>query len=68
MAAEDMDVLSTEERNNAVLNRWENIFPGSTSNFDIGVSKSWVQDEWSKVGCGRDHKGIDLGLLCDSKR
>ena len=47
-AAEDMDVLSTEERNNAVLNRWENIFPGSTSNFDIGVSKSWVQDEWSK--------------------
>ena len=47
-AAEDMDTLNQDERNNAVLNRWENIFEGSINNFDKGVSKSWVLDEWSK--------------------
>ena len=47
-AAEDMDTLNEDERNNAVLNRWENIFEGSINNFDKGVSKSWVLDEWSK--------------------
>lgn len=46
-AAEDMDILSDNARNNAVLNRWENFFSGSISNFDIGVSKSWAEDEWS---------------------
>ena len=43
-----MDTLNQDERNNAVLNRWENIFEGSINNFDKGVSKSWVLDEWSK--------------------
>ncbi len=47
-AAEDMDTLNQDERNSAVLNRWENIFEGSINNFDKGVSKSWVLDEWSK--------------------
>ena len=47
-AAEDMDTLNEDERNNTVLNRWENIFEGSINNFDKGVSKSWVLDEWSK--------------------
>ena len=47
-AAEDMDTLNDSERNNAVLNRWENIFEGSINNFDTGISKSWALDEWSK--------------------
>ena len=47
-AAEDMDILNESDRNTAVLNRWENIFEGSINNFDSGVSKSWVLDEWSK--------------------
>ena len=47
-AAENMDTLNQDERNNAVLNRWENIFEGTINNFDKGVSKSWVLDEWSK--------------------
>ena len=47
-AAEDMDALNDDERNNAILNRWENIFEGSINNFDTGVSKSWALDEWSK--------------------
>lgn len=47
-AAEDMDTLNDDERNNAILNRWENIFDGSINNFDTGVSKSWALDEWSK--------------------
>jgi len=47
-AAEDMDTLNDDERNNAILNRWENIFDGSINNFDKGVSKSWALDEWSK--------------------
>ena len=47
-AAEDMDALNDDERNNAILNRWENIFEGSINNFDKGVSKSWALDEWSK--------------------
>ena len=47
-AAENMDTLNDNERNNAVLNRWENIFAGSISNFDSGISKSWALDEWSK--------------------
>ena len=46
-AAEDMDTLNDNERNNAILNRWENIFEGSINNFDKGVSKSWALDEWS---------------------
>ena len=47
-AAENMDTLNDSERNNAVLNRWENIFEGSINNFDSGISKSWALDEWSK--------------------
>ena len=47
-AAENMDTLNDNERNNAVLNRWENIFEGSINNFDSGISKSWALDEWSK--------------------
>ena len=47
-AAEDMDTLNDDERNNSILNRWENIFDGSINNFDTGVSKSWALDEWSK--------------------
>ena len=47
-AAENMDTLNDNERNNAVLNRWENIFAGSINNFDSGISKSWALDEWSK--------------------
>ena len=47
-AAEDMDTLDEGGRNNAVLNRWENIFEGSINNFDKGVSKSWMLDEWSR--------------------
>ena len=47
-AAENMDTLNNNERNNAVLNRWENIFEGSINNFDSGISKSWALDEWSK--------------------
>ena len=47
-AAEDMDALNDDERNNAILNRWESIFEGSINNFDRGVSKSWALDEWSK--------------------
>ena len=35
-AAEDMDTLNDDERNNAILNRWENIFEGSINNFDRG--------------------------------
>jgi len=47
-AAEDMDILNDSQRNNAVLSRWENIFEGSSNNFDKGISKSWSTDEWSK--------------------
>ena len=47
-AAEDMDTLNDDERNNAILNRWESIFEGSINNFDRGISKSWALDEWSK--------------------
>ena len=47
-AAEDMDTLNDNERNNAILNRWESIFEGSINNFDRGISKSWALDEWSK--------------------
>jgi len=47
-AAEEMDTLNDNERNNAVLNRWENIFEGSINNYDKGISKSWALDEWSK--------------------
>ena len=47
-AAENMDALNDNERNNAVLNRWENIFAGSINNFDSGIAKSWALDEWSQ--------------------
>ena len=46
--ADEMDILTEQERIDTVLNRWENIFPGATNNIENGVSQSWALEEWSK--------------------
>ena len=46
--ADEMDVLTEEERINYVLNRWENIFPGASDNLESGTSQAWALEEWSK--------------------
>ena len=46
--AEEMDIMTEQERIDTVLNRWENIFPGATNNIENGVSQSWALEEWSK--------------------
>ena len=46
--AEEMDILTEQQRIDTVLNRWENIFPGATNNIENGTSQSWALEEWSK--------------------
>ena len=60
--AETMDALSEQERINYVLNRWENIFPGATSNLESGVSQSWAQEEWSQGAWASPTSSQDVAL------
>jgi len=46
--AEEMDILTEQQRIDTVLNRWENIFPGATNNLENATSQSWALEEWSK--------------------
>jgi len=60
--AEEMDVLTEQERINSVLNRWENIFPGATNNLESGTSQSWALEEWSKGAWASPTSSQDASL------
>ncbi|GIT10118.1 MAG: hypothetical protein CM1200mP31_2870 [Candidatus Neomarinimicrobiota bacterium] len=60
--AEEMDVLTEQERINSVLNRWENIFPGATNNLESGTTQSWALEEWSKGAWASPTSSQDAAL------
>ena len=46
--ATEIDQLAENDRIGHVLNRWENVFPGVQSHFEMGQSFSWMEENWSK--------------------
>jgi monoamine oxidase len=45
--ADEIDLLSEEDRIEHVLSRWETVFPGIQDHFEDGTSHSWALEEWS---------------------
>jgi monoamine oxidase len=46
--ATEIDQHAENDRIGHVLNRWENVFPGVQSHFEMGQSFSWMEENWSK--------------------
>ncbi|MBD0370481.1 MAG: FAD-dependent oxidoreductase [Pyrinomonadaceae bacterium] len=46
--SERLTEMQEQERVSVTVERMEQVFPGTRSNFEKGISKCWSEDEWSR--------------------
>jgi monoamine oxidase len=55
--------MPEEQRIKFALEQIENVFPGTSKNFEDGISKCWDEDEWAKGGTAFYRPGQFSSLL-----
>lgn len=51
--ADELDMLSNEERIDSLINRWTKIYPRLEDYYNRGTSFSWIQQEWANGAYAR---------------